>query len=161
MKKRVLALCLSLVALMALAVGCSKSPAASAAKDVPVADLYTQLTSKVELPTLGAMPDDMITESYGVDLSRCKEYSVNMAMMNVHTAQLSIFKLKDAADAPAFEAGCKKYAESVAKNFENYLPDQYELAQNPVIATVGNYVFFAIGESAASLKDAFTAAVAP
>jgi hypothetical protein len=158
MKKRWLPLCLCALAL-ALLTGCSKTPAAQV-KDVPVSDLYTQITQSFELPAMGAMPEDMIAESYGVDLSKCSEYSVNMAMMNVHTAQLSIFKLQDAADAPAFEEGCRRYAASVAKTFEHYLPDQYELAQNPVIQTLGNYVFFAIGEDAAALRDAFAAAVA-
>lgn len=158
MKKRWLPLCLCAL-LLALLAGCSKAPAAQV-QDLPVADLYAQITGQFELPTLGAMPEDMIAESYGVDLSKCSEYSVNMALMNVHTAQLSIFKLQDAADAPAFEAGCRRYAASVAKGFEHYLPDQYALAQNPVVATMGNYVFFAIGEDAAALRDAFAAAVA-
>lgn len=158
MKKRLLSLCLCALMLACMA-GCSAPPAAQV-KDVPVADLVAQITGQFELPALGPMPEDMIAENYGVDLSKCSEYSVNMAMMNVHTAQLSLFKLRDAADAPAFEAGCRRYAASVAKTFEHYLPDQYELAQNPVVQTLGNYVFFAIGEDAAALRDAFAAAVA-
>ncbi|WP_158602387.1 DUF4358 domain-containing protein [Cohnella endophytica] len=112
----------------------------------------------MEQPKLMEMGADQFKESYGIDTSLLSEYTVRMPLMNVKTNEIAIFKVKDAKKIDTVKKGIVKRAEAVQKQFETYLPDQYENAKNYKIVVKGNYVLFLISESASDLEKAFTAA---
>lgn len=129
-------------------------------QELPSADVYAALTDKYEFAATMEMDEARIQDTYGVDLSLCEDYLVMEPMMNVKTAETAIFRLKDAANAPAFEEACAKRAAAVAKTFESYLQDQYEIAKNPVIKTIGNYVVMIINEDAEAMMQTVEEALA-
>ena len=159
--KKTLSLLLVVLMLALALMGCAKTPDAPSVKDLPAADIYAALEEKHEFPFLMAMDDDVISEFYGVDLSKLADKAVMMPMMNVKATEVAIFKLNDAADAAAFEEACRNRAESVAANFEFYLEDQYEAAKNPEIKTIGNYVVMIICEIAPDMMATVEATLAP
>ena len=76
-------------------------------------------------------------------------------MMNVKTNEIAILKVKDEKDIPKAESAVKQRAENVKKQFETYLPDQYENAKNYKLMTKGKYVLFVISEDADKLVNVY------
>ncbi|WP_139993056.1 DUF4358 domain-containing protein [Paenibacillus paridis] len=111
-------------------------------------EMVDGMLAKIEQPALIEMTGDMVKQMYYFDPALLEEYTIMSPMMNVKTNEVAIFKVKDAKDIAAVEAGIKKRAEDIQKTFETYLQDQYENAKNYKLVTKGNYVFFVISESA-------------
>jgi predicted small lipoprotein YifL len=149
--KKTLTLILAALTLVLALTGCAAGEKAPAVKDIPSADVYAALEGKYEYPSVMAMDDTLLADFYGVDPAKCTDYTVMMPMMNVKATEIAIFRLKDAADAPAFAEACAARAEAVAASFEFYLQDQYEVAKAPQIKTVGNYVLMIIFEEAEAM----------
>jgi uncharacterized protein YpmS len=111
-------------------------------------EMVDGMLAKIEQPALIEMTGDMVKQMYYFDPALLEEYTIMSPMMNVKTNELAIFKVKDAKDIAAVEAGIKKRAEDIQKTFETYLQDQYENAKNYKLVTKGNYVIFVISENA-------------
>lgn len=106
------------------------------------------MLAKIEQPALMEMKDDMVKTMYYLDPALLEEYTIMSPLMNVKTNEVAVFKVKNATDVAAVEEGIKKRAADVQKQFETYLPDQYENAKNYKLVTKGNYVFFVISDVA-------------
>ena len=90
-----------------------------------------------------------------LDLSKMESYCVKGPMMNVKAGEVAVFQVKDSADVPAVKQVLQQRAADVAKSFENYLQDQYEIAQKAQVCTKGNYVALIIDGNAAALAQLF------
>jgi len=119
------------------------------------AEMIDAILSKVEQPSLIAMDAQMVKDMYHIDPAIAEQLAVKMPMMNVKTNEIAIFKAKDDASKVAIEEGMKKRAGDVQKQFETYLPDQYENAKNYKIVTKDNYILFVISESADQIVETF------
>lgn len=118
-------------------------------------DMVDKLLQKVEQPAFIAMEPEMVESMYYIDPTLLEEYTILTPMINIKTNEIAILKVKDSKDLPAIEEGVKKRAEDVQKQFETYLPDQYENAKNYKLITEGEYVFFVISEAADQLEQEF------
>ncbi|MEO4051875.1 DUF4358 domain-containing protein [Solibacillus sp. CAU 1738] len=114
-------------------------------------EMTEQMVTEVEQPALMELTEKDLLNLYGLDATKLEDFSVRIPMMNVKTNEIAIFKVKDAKDVAEVEAAVKQRAENVAKQFEHYLPDQYENAKNHKIVTKGNYVLFVISDQADKL----------
>ncbi len=74
-------------------------------------------------------------------------------------SELLIIKLKDEADAPAFEEAIRARVKSQSNLFKNYAPDQYSLLQNAIIQTSGNMIFYCTSRDADSIFEAYKKAL--
>ncbi|MCY1459685.1 hypothetical protein D9M71_771780 [compost metagenome] len=106
------------------------------------------MLAKIEQPKLEEMTADMVKQMYYIDPALLEQYTAMYPLMMVKSNELAIFKVKDAKDLAAVQDGVKKRAADIQKNFETYLPDQYENSKNYKLITKGNYVFFVIAEAA-------------
>ncbi|NIK78886.1 PBP1b-binding outer membrane lipoprotein LpoB [Paenibacillus castaneae] len=120
-------------------------------------EMIDAMLAKIEQPALMEMPVDMVNQMYYFDPAQLEQYTIMMPMMNVKTNEIAIFKVKEASQIAAIEEGVKKRAADIQKQFETYLPDQYENAKNYKLVTKGNYVFFVISEEADKLVNEFNA----
>lgn len=118
-------------------------------------DMVDKLLQKVEQPAFIEMEPEMVESMYYIDPTLLEEYTILTPMINIKTNEIAILKVKDSKDLPAIEEGVKKRAEDVQKQFETYLPDQYENAKNYKLITEGEYVFFVISEAADQLEQEF------
>ncbi|MCA0754750.1 DUF4358 domain-containing protein [Paenibacillus sp. N4] len=127
--------------------------------NVTVAEIAAKLTEELKLGSLEPVEGEKIKKLYGIDAeSLLSEYSFNQAMIMIQAGEFSVVKLKSDDAYEAVKAGFEKRAETVRKNFENYLQDQYEQAKNYQIVRSGRYVLFSISpdqQKAAELFNAF------
>ncbi len=140
----------------------------SPGKDEPGADdgalttgaIIEAMTTAVEQPMQMELEPELVKDWYHLDPALLEEYTIRIPMMNVKTNELAVLKVKDAADLPVVQAAIEQRAADVQKQFETYLPDQYENAKNYKLITEGNYILFVISESADELVAVFNETIA-
>ncbi|WP_438432611.1 DUF4358 domain-containing protein [Gorillibacterium sp. sgz500922] len=146
-------LCLSLAAS-----ACSSKAKPSAEQPKPmlsVQEMADDMLKQVEQPALNELNADAIQETYHIDPALLEGHAIKLPLMNVKAHELAILQVKDTKDLPAVEKGIKERAEAVQKQFEHYLPDQYEIAEQYKLIVKGPYVLFAISDQADKLAELF------
>lgn len=118
-------------------------------------EMVDEMLKQIEQPIIAEMESDMIKDSYYIDPELLEEFAIRYSMISIKSNEVAILKVKDAKNIDTVKEGIKKRAEDIQKQFEWYLPDQYENAQNYRIVTNGNYILFVISESADDLEKAF------
>lgn len=118
-------------------------------------EIADQMVERVEQPAFMELSAQDLNELYKIDTAKLADFSVRVPMMNIKTNEIAIFKVNDAKDIPDIEEALKQRAETVQKQFEQYLPDQYENAKNYKVITKGNYVLFVISDRADELIKVF------
>lgn len=155
MKKRMIFLMLTIVLGLVVIAGCSKDKPSTIESKLSVKEMADQMVKEVEQPALIELQSDQVKDFYNLDTEKLEEYSIRIPMMNVKTNEIAILKVKDAKDVPAVESAVKGRAENVKKQFEHYLPDQYENAKNYKLVTKGNYVLLVISDKADELVKVY------
>lgn len=138
-----------------LLTGCSKDSSNQVEPELSTNEMMDKMLEKVEQPMLMELPQNQVKALYHLDPEKLEEYSIRIPMMNVKTNEVAILKVKNADDVPEVEEAVKQRAEDVKKQFETYLPDQYENAKNYQLVTKGNYVLFVISEEADELVKVY------
>ncbi|GLX69891.1 DUF4358 domain-containing protein [Paenibacillus glycanilyticus] len=156
MKKPTFLLLLTVLVVLLLS-ACSKNGESSEAADPKLSpqEMVEQLTKQFEQPPQTDLEENGVEELYHLDPSLLEAYSIKIPLMNVKTNEVAVLKMKNAKDADVVKKGIEQRAADVQKQFETYLPDQYENAKNYQTSVKGNYVFFAIGEQADEMVNAF------
>lgn len=145
---------LAIVLILALS-ACGSNKAAPIESTVPVKEMVDKMITEIKQPALMELDTDAVKQQYHFDPALLEEYTARVPMMNVKTNEISVFKVKDAKDIPTIETAIKQRAADVQKQFETYLPDQYENAKNYKLVTKGNYLLFVISEKADELVKSF------
>lgn len=100
---------------------------------------------------------DMSTElstKYYMNSDLFNSYTVRMPMMMVHSDEVSVFEVKDGKMEEAKEGIMKRYDDIIA-TWSQYLPAQYEKAQNYRLVSNGNYLVFTIAEDSDAVVSTF------
>lgn len=118
-------------------------------------EMTDQMVREVEQPAQIELQSDQVKEFYHIDPEKLDDYSIRMPMMNIKTNEIAILKVKDTKDVADIEQAMKQRAEDVKKQFETYLPDQYENAKNYKLITKGNYILLVISEEADELVKVY------
>lgn len=146
MKKNIFILALTIVLSVVLGACSSSNKEATVESNLTPKQMIDEILSKIEQPSLMEVEPDMVGELYHLDPALLEDYSIRMPMMNTKSNEIAILKVKDVKDIPTVEAGIKERAKDIQKTFEQYLPDQYEHAQNYKLIQKGNYMLFVISE---------------
>ncbi|WP_256761675.1 DUF4358 domain-containing protein [Cohnella sp. WQ 127256] len=160
MKKRTFVLLLTIVLSLVIS-ACSNSSNSSNSKEAAIQatasakEMVDQMFEQIEQPMLMELDPEMIENLYHLDAALFEEYTIRTPLMNVQTNEIAIVKVKDAKDIATVEAAIKQRATDVQKQFETYLPDQYENAKNYKLVTKGNYILFVISDKADELVKAY------
>jgi hypothetical protein len=155
MKKRMIFLMVTIVISLLVIAGCSQDKPSTIESKLPAKEMADQMVNEVEQPALMELETDQVKDFYNLYPEKLEEYSIRIPMMNVKTNEIAILKVKDAKDVPAVESAVKERAENVKKQFEHYLPDQYENAKNYKLVTKGNYVLLVISDKADELVKVY------
>nr|WP_243865552.1 DUF4358 domain-containing protein [Paenibacillus lupini] len=118
-------------------------------------EMIEQLTKQYEQPPQTDLETDGVKNLYHLDPALLDTYTIKIPLMNVKTNEIAVLKAKNAKDVEAIQEGVKQRAAEVQKQFETYLPDQYENAKNYKVVAQGSYVLFVIGENADDIVTAF------
>ena len=155
MKKHTFILALTIVLSVVLSACSSSNNEAVVETKLSAKEMVDEMLAKVEQPSLMEVEADMVGQLYHLDPALLEDYSIRMPMMNVKSNEIAILKVKDAKDISTVETAVKERAADIQKQFEQYLPDQYENAQNYELVKKGTYILFVISESADQLVTEF------
>ena len=153
MKKMMVIMLTMVLAMVVSACSSNKSTTIEASKSAK--EMTEQMVTEVEQPALMELTAEELKNLYNLDPAKLTDFSVRVPMMNVKTNEIAIFKVKDTKDVAEVEAAAKQRAENVMKQFEKYLPDQYENAKNHKIVVKGNYVLLVISDQADELYKVY------
>ena len=136
-------------------------PEASTKPEVPKApettslsssEVFSQITSGLELPNQMEADADLLMNLYGIDASLLESYCVKMPMMSFQITEIGVFKVKDTNNVDSIVAGINKRADSVGSML---YPSLQEIFDSRVVVTKGNYILFAMDENASTIAANF------
>lgn len=91
-------------------------------------------------------------EMLGIDEKDMSEYAISLSPMNINAYCVAIVKPADGKKDVIKEA-FETYKSSQEEAFEQYLQEQYKIAQDVVITEVGDYIVFAMCEDSTTFRD--------
>lgn len=141
--------------LSVIVTACSGNNAPTVESKLTAKEMADEMFKEVEQPNLMELTAEDVQTIYNVDVAKLEDYQIKIPVMNVHSNELAIVKVKDAKDIAEIEAAFKARAEAAQKPFEMYLPDQYENAKNYKLITKGNYVMMVISDKADELVKVY------
>ncbi|MFE6169242.1 DUF4358 domain-containing protein [Viridibacillus arvi] len=150
MKKGIIVFMLTVI-LGSILTACSGKKETVIEPELSAKEMADKMVEKVEQPAQVELKADEVKTLYHLDPEKLEEYAIRIPMMNVKTNEIAILKVKDTKDISDVESALKQRAEDVKKQFETYLPDQYENAKNYKLITKGKYVLLVISDRADEL----------
>lgn len=115
-------------------------------------EVFSQITSGLELPTQTELDGDLLMNLYGIDEGLLESYCVKMPMMSFQITEIGVFKVKDANNVNSIVAGINKRADSVGSML---YPSLQETFDSRVVVTKGHYILFAMDENASTIAANF------
>ncbi len=96
----------------------------------------------------------------GIDYASCDAYAISVSLMNIHAYATGVFYPTSGSE-DAVEASLQSFIAAKQAEFENYLPDQYEIAKNAVLRTAQDGAFIlVIDENAETVADEIESSLA-
>ena len=102
-----------------------------------------QLGEELGITMPEKLDESSLKEVFGVDPADIEEYYGEYSAVNTSADHIIGLKVKD-GKVDAVRQALEARKEEIVKNFEEYLPDQYEKAQAGQIIQKGNYLFLVI-----------------
>lgn len=145
--KRTISLLLAILTLTAALAGCTQQPSGNGGKQLTAeerTDLYkTAIESARDDETNEYNPvitelgenDEYLLQLLGVAAEDMSAYGLSVSLMNVQAYGIAaVYPAEGKADAVL--EGLQGFIDLQRQNFEQYLPDQYEIAQNAKLETL-------------------------
>ena len=154
MKKRGLLIIAGCFLSLCLLTGCGKKEDnREAVVTQTLEEIYTQMETNVELPTMVRLEDDYITNYYGADLSTFDEYVFAAAEDALLAENIILVKMKDGESNEAVVKLLNNIIKQKKTELESYLPEQYKIVEKSEVITNGDYVALIISSKKAELLE--------
>ena len=131
----------------ALLSGCQGGETEPDATPEEIVDKIVETIGEDNLPSLVDIDDDSLSVLYGIDYSLLEDYRGKTSMMNVRADEFLVAKVKE-GEMEAVEAGIAQRQEDLDATWSQYLPDVYETVKDARVVKNGNYILFAVSDSA-------------
>jgi hypothetical protein len=168
----VLLVVLSLILVLA---GCGQG------KNVPISGIMAKVKEAIKADLIGNgfseddfteglpgfMEADILEEDFSMLLSDPElldrdligEGIVLGSMFNINSSEIIVLKAKEESDVQTLKEALEKEKENRLKQWESYLPDQYEKVQNTLIKVEGKYLLYATYDDTTIIEESFDAAL--
>ena len=124
-----------------------------------VKDIYGEITQKVALNSPMVVPDDFISNYYGIDVGSLEEYVFSMSEAAISAETVAILKAKDAGSTAGLSAALQTVIDQKKSERENYLPDQFQIVDKSSVKVNGNYVYLVISDQADAINQIIQAGI--
>jgi len=114
----------------------------------------SQLTFKDELMTL---EDKMVANIYNLDEEKLAEKTVRTSATRATAEEVSVFKVKDAADVGMVQDAINERIEDQKIAYENYVPAEMAKINNAAVYTNGSYVILVMADTTSKVEELFQA----
>lgn len=142
--KRIISLFLAAVFLVSAAACGSKEPPAPTLKEgVTLQSMVDSITETYGFTMPAALDDTIMKDLLGIDLEDVEEYAGYITMVNVSSHNLVAIKAKE-GKAETVQKKLEERKAFEVQSFEQYLQDQYDLAQSGKVFAIGDYCFLVI-----------------
>ncbi len=102
---------------------------------------------------------DGLKQMIGISVDDCTAYAFTLSMMNVQAYSTGIFYPAEGSEDAVLES-VQAYVAAKQKEFENYLPDQYDIASNAVVrVTDDGAIILVMVANAEEVADTIEAAL--
>ena len=118
-----------------------------------VNEIYQEIKGKVELHSMVSMPDEFITNYYGVDTDALEEYIFAMSEDAVSAETVIIMKAKDSEKIHGLPTALQMVIDEKKAEMENYLPEQYDIVSKSDVKVSGAYVYLVISDHADQIQN--------
>ncbi len=115
-------------------------------------DVYEKITDQVELNSPMIVPDDFITNYFGIDVGQLEEYLFVMSEMATSAETIVIVKA-DGQNKQSVIASLQTVLDQKAAEMKDYLPDQFDIVSRSEVKELGGYVYLVISENAEAIEE--------
>ncbi len=116
--------------------------------------LVDQLIEDYETPQLAALPQELLTTDYGLDLDTVESYDVRESLLDGQPHVVAVIKASREEGADKAEAALQSRLDKLKQEFKGQ-EEASGLLEDAVSLRSGNYVFLAVGEFAAQMGEDF------
>ncbi len=124
-------------------------------KNIEVETIKNNVMSIVDTTKFIEGDGKSLKRFYGLNLEDYSEVQLLLPSSTMEVSELLIIKVKDESQIDTIEEAINNRVESQGNSFKDYAPEQYGIINENEISIKGNYVFFAISENAAEMKNKF------
>lgn len=161
MKKAWIATVFSLVIAVSLLTGCKKNEPRGTTEiseteileQKSLQDIYTEITSQIELPNMVTLNDNYIANYFGIDLSKLEEYIFTNAQEVIYADTIIMMKVKDKDDIDIMKEALQTMIEHKEAELENYLPEQFKIVEKSEIKVSDSYIYLVISDDAETINS--------
>lgn len=125
------------------------------AKDINVSDAAEEILENVQFrDEMLNIDSDLAENYYKIDADAIEEYSIYISGSGGTTEEVAVFKLKNKDSLDTAKEMVQKRIENQKVRFENYVPEELDKLENPVIVNSDNILILVLADDAANAKKA-------
>ena len=121
----------------------------------PSDEAYYVATTDLEEAMSMTADDEMLADAYGLAAKTLASYRVEMGMNRAAVSEIAVFEVKDEAGIEKVKEGIAKRQETLEKQWESYLEEQYKLVKNAQTVINGNMILYVIDNEQAQIIEQF------
>lgn len=152
--KKLLAACMAAVACMTMLTACGGQKAPE--KEPPTADVAKAVVEKLSFrDELMVLEDPQVDNIYRLDEEKIEEKTCYVSSSRATVEEVSVFKLKDAADIQMVKDAVSERIEDQKIAYENYVPEEMVLINDAVTLENGKYVILVMADDTSAVTNVF------
>lgn len=151
MRKIVISLILILFVCILILNACSASEAIA----IPV-DIANRLVNEVNMPKgvmvtnenvieTGQLANALLGDEFDSDMY--ESYAFYPPVMSKNASEFGILKVKESKDVSKAEKIAQRRIDNIQKSFEDFTPEQYEIAKTGEVRTDGRYIYYSMSQN--------------
>ena len=120
-------------------------------------DIMTDMVTKLgnEVTPMMTLDEQQVKDIYDIDALKLENYVIKIPMMNIRADEIAIIKVKNMKDVEYVKNKFKIRVKNIQNTFEGYLEDQYELAKNSLIISLGKYILMSVSDKNDDIETVF------
>ena len=124
-------------------------------KELVMTDVYTAITSGVNMPEMMSVDSDMLLDLYGIKAEYCKQSVVYICVNSLRADEIWLLEATDAASMEALKGLVQSRLDQKDAESITYDPQQNAIVKAAQVIEVGNYRVMIVSPDAAAIAQAF------
>ena len=148
--KKLFVIALAIITCLSLA-ACGGKSSDQSGKQPATADVVEAVASQL------TFEDKMVANIYNLDEEKLAEKTVRTSATRATAEEVSVFKVKDAADVGMVQDAINERIEDQKIAYENYVPAEMAKINNAAVYTNGSYVILVMADDTSKVEELFQA----
>lgn len=155
--KQIIALSLGLIIILT---GCATNNQPGNTDLKNIAEEFNQrISTEISLPDLIDHQEEyfnaLFEDSYNLTFEDIEDYVIMEPAMSLGAFAIAMYRMKDSSKTQEGLEAAEGRAEMLISSFENYLPEQFEIAQDYIAIESNGYILLTVGEESEKVKEIF------